>query len=410
MSGASGVLVPGAWQFSLSHRWQRSNRHFRGSNEEDQRQAEDSEVINNLNVFDFAFTYNWNERVSVTLDVPLMSAERSSPIRDANRAVVDRSETHAQGLSDMTLVARRWMYSAEQAQHRNLVLGLGETGGDVALVSQAPLNGRVGALAAGDADGDHADELLVVTYTAAPDGFAHLGYLERNPQDPRKGRVRYLDESLRPGSDYIRGVTMGDLDGDGRAEAVVGVGEWGKYDLRVYRFDPVGRTWALSWKLLLGFVTPVCADVDGDGRDEVLAGVSSIGELGNTAVFGPDNPGGADPGLYLYDRQDDRMVESYRDVIPPREGRQVTVHWLGTGNLDTNPSAEIGLTLDLAESGEPVRTMLFVYRRAPEGGWERWRTQLDGRVIGMGDVDADGLDEVVTLKDAVLTIYGWSGK
>lgn len=116
---------PNRWQVSTAWRYQRSDRHFRGIHEEPNRQAEGSEVINDVNLLDVGIRYNASNRLSFTLGIPYLMATRSSPIRDANRVVVDRSITQARGLGDVTLVARRLLFDPTDHVDGNVMVGFG---------------------------------------------------------------------------------------------------------------------------------------------------------------------------------------------------------------------------------------------------------------------------------------------
>jgi hypothetical protein len=116
---------PNKWQVSTSWRYQKSDRHFRGPHEEANRQAEGSEVINNIHMLEVGIRYNASDRSSLSLSVPYLMATRSSPIRDANRVVVDRSISQARGLGDITLTARRLLWKPETRPDGNISLGLG---------------------------------------------------------------------------------------------------------------------------------------------------------------------------------------------------------------------------------------------------------------------------------------------
>lgn len=116
---------PNRWQVSTNWRYQRSDRHFVGSEEQEERQEEGSEVINTINLAEVGIRYNPNERWSFSLNVPYLLAERSNPIRDPNRVVVDRSLTQAHSLSDITLSARRLLWKPQEHPDGNVSLGLG---------------------------------------------------------------------------------------------------------------------------------------------------------------------------------------------------------------------------------------------------------------------------------------------
>ncbi len=113
------------WQVSLNYRYQRSDRHFRGPEEEEERQAEGSEVINTINLAEIGIRYNPSPQWSFSLNVPYFMAERSSPIRNSDRAVVDRSVVEANALSDITLSGRRLLWDPVQHPNSNMAFGLG---------------------------------------------------------------------------------------------------------------------------------------------------------------------------------------------------------------------------------------------------------------------------------------------
>jgi hypothetical protein len=115
----------GPWQVSLNYRYQKSDRHFRGPHEEANRQAEGSEVINRINLAEIGIRYNPNQQWSFALNIPYLMAERSSPIRDSNRVVIDRSVVEANELSDITLTARRLLWKPQEHPNGNLALGFG---------------------------------------------------------------------------------------------------------------------------------------------------------------------------------------------------------------------------------------------------------------------------------------------
>src|SRR5258708_6383207 len=72
------VIAPNGWQGSVAYRWFKSDRHFVGDVEQPQRQANGSEVINDVHSFDVSATYGINPRWSGTISFPFFTAERSS--------------------------------------------------------------------------------------------------------------------------------------------------------------------------------------------------------------------------------------------------------------------------------------------------------------------------------------------
>ncbi|HEX7183732.1 MAG TPA: hypothetical protein VF756_18005 [Thermoanaerobaculia bacterium] len=120
-----GNTPPSRWQFGMNYRYQRSHRHFVGPEEQHERAEERSEVKNTINLAEIGIRYNPNPRWSVSLNIPYFEAERSSPIRDSSRVVIDRSLVQASGLSDITLSARRLLWDPAKHPDGNIALGLG---------------------------------------------------------------------------------------------------------------------------------------------------------------------------------------------------------------------------------------------------------------------------------------------
>jgi hypothetical protein len=121
----SPYLIPEEWQLAFGYRWQRSDRHFTGDHEERHRRAEGSEVINDVHILDFSATYAVTERLNATLSLPVLFAERSNAIRDADRNIVGRNVTNARGIGDMILMGGFWLLDPVENPEANISLGLG---------------------------------------------------------------------------------------------------------------------------------------------------------------------------------------------------------------------------------------------------------------------------------------------
>lgn len=113
------------WQVSMGWRYQKSDRHFRGIHEEPDRQAEGSEVVNTIHLADLSVRYYFNPRNSLSVGLPFLMAERSSPVRGENREILRRSVSQARGIGDITLVGRRLLWDPASNPRGNLSLGLG---------------------------------------------------------------------------------------------------------------------------------------------------------------------------------------------------------------------------------------------------------------------------------------------
>jgi hypothetical protein len=129
----AGYAGPGTWSTAYSWRYQKSDRHFTGSHEETHRQAEGSEVINDIHMLELALTRTITERFSLTIGIPYFMMERSNPIRDpsqpdnpfGNSPVAARTVTQARGIGDISAVARFWAFSPPTHPRYNLSLGIG---------------------------------------------------------------------------------------------------------------------------------------------------------------------------------------------------------------------------------------------------------------------------------------------
>jgi hypothetical protein len=116
---------PDKWEVSTSWRYQRSFRHFVGTKEQVNREEDGSQVINKINQAEIGVRYNFDDVWSVSVGIPYLIAQRSSPIRDANRVVVDRSISHATGVGDITVVTRRLLWHPRDHPDGNISLGVG---------------------------------------------------------------------------------------------------------------------------------------------------------------------------------------------------------------------------------------------------------------------------------------------
>jgi len=155
--GAASYQEPGAWTTSVSYRWQYSDRHFVGDEEQVYREKQGSQIINDIHTVDLSVAYNISKRFSVRLGVPFQFASRSQPVFDTRRvgpappagtpdtrpflnpnpvpaasktsnlngAIIDRFETTAAGLSDMRVVGSMWLLNPEKHKDMNVSVGLG---------------------------------------------------------------------------------------------------------------------------------------------------------------------------------------------------------------------------------------------------------------------------------------------
>src|SRR5690242_9949906 len=131
------------WESSINYRYQKSDRHFNGPNEQSftdpatgrtiqqVRTKEGSQVINWLNLIDFSVRYNFDSRSNIAVSIPYVIITRSQAItgpRDPTtllRPIIDRFATHSNGLSDITVTYRRWLLAPDKHKRENFSLGVG---------------------------------------------------------------------------------------------------------------------------------------------------------------------------------------------------------------------------------------------------------------------------------------------
>ena len=119
---ATADLEEGVWFANVSSRWLHSDRHFRGDHEETNRQAEESEVVNDSYFVDLSLLYTISLRHSIGLTVPFVHSERSS-LYEHDR--VNRHSTEAGGLGDIRLVGYSWLRDPAEHHRWNVAIGLG---------------------------------------------------------------------------------------------------------------------------------------------------------------------------------------------------------------------------------------------------------------------------------------------
>jgi hypothetical protein len=110
------------WDLSVAYQHFRSHRHFVGTEQQFQRYAAGSEVINNVDQVDTTINYKVLPSTSVTLDIPYFSASRTS-LYEHDR--VNRFETNARGIGDVRLAVDHWLWNPQNHPKGNISFGLG---------------------------------------------------------------------------------------------------------------------------------------------------------------------------------------------------------------------------------------------------------------------------------------------
>jgi hypothetical protein len=129
LSEDDGPLSAHHWSISTGYRYQHSFRHFVGTTEQTQRQAQKTAVVNYLNLFDVSVTYKIDPRWSLTASLPIMNATRTYDhqlfqvllhIPNAPDQV-----THSNGIGDLAVSAQFWLHRPPAENGHNIAFSFG---------------------------------------------------------------------------------------------------------------------------------------------------------------------------------------------------------------------------------------------------------------------------------------------
>ncbi|MFD0793964.1 hypothetical protein ACFQZX_10055 [Mucilaginibacter litoreus] len=110
------------WYFTASYRYFRSFRHFKGTEEQKQRQVLHNEVINWQNTIDLSLTRTFDKYWSVTVGIPYLINTRSSLYEHGGK---ERHSSYSHGFGDMRIVGNRWLFDTHKSHNGNIQVGLG---------------------------------------------------------------------------------------------------------------------------------------------------------------------------------------------------------------------------------------------------------------------------------------------
>ncbi len=267
----------------------------------------------------------------------------------------------------------------------------GDTGARIWHAPGPEANAYPHAPAVGDVDGDGAVELLV-------GGCKELKLL-----DAATGAVRWTANPISGECLGAGGFALADLDGDGAAEAV-----WGNviFDPRTgghRRTGDAGVGYGAGGTEPIGVVT----DLDGDGRAEALVGNAAYDDAGepvwtNGALDGTPSPaeldGDAAREVVVATHEGLRLQDADGSVLWERPGiAGEATSPAAVGDLDGDGVAEIVV------SGPQALVALDAR------GEERWRHTVGAVTSGisppsLADLDGDGLREVLYADETSLRI------
>ena len=119
---STALMNPGELTVGTSYRYFKSVRHFRGHEEEPDRVAGGTEVVNHAHAFDLNLSYALSHRAYVTLTLPFVANARSS-LYEHGRS--QRASTFSRGLADGRVGMGYWLLDPARHHHFNVALGLG---------------------------------------------------------------------------------------------------------------------------------------------------------------------------------------------------------------------------------------------------------------------------------------------
>lgn len=118
----TNLLQKGDFQFGMNYRYFKSFRHFRGTNEEPDRVANNTEVINHSHSWDFGITYGISDRLYGNLILPMVINTRSSLYEHGRE---ERHTTFASGLADIRIGLGYWLLEPSENPSGNIAIGAG---------------------------------------------------------------------------------------------------------------------------------------------------------------------------------------------------------------------------------------------------------------------------------------------
>jgi serine/threonine protein kinase/tetratricopeptide (TPR) repeat protein len=194
----------------------------------------------------------------------------------------------------------------------------------------------------------------------------------------------------------VRGVAVGDIDGDGKDELVVVASEWAAYDVRILQPSPTqGDRLDLVARHKLGTIAALALLPDPVGPGMRIV-VSVNHEYPSRQMFTSEAPGGEPEGFYqLSWRGRGRPIERVAHV--PGHGG-----WFGfTGDFDGNGHVDYAAGLDLPNAGAlvghgPAATLVWLAQ--PDGSFAELILRRMWP-IGAAELDGDDDDELIVLRD-----------
>jgi hypothetical protein len=255
-------------------------------------------------------------------------------------------------------------------------------------------------LAAGDVDGDGLDEIVVGFGSGGAGWIAVLDDAQHDYALLKWIQVDWPSYNDANGSVFP---AVGDINGDGRAEIVAGLGTGasGFYEV----FDNAGGDYAaLGWgqvawsdyDALNGETHPAVGDVDGDGTAEIVLGLGT---------------GGAGWMQVVNYTEDGIVPRAWLQVDWPAYDDANGATWPAAGDLDGDGRSEIVVGLGSGSMGYlevlDDETNGFAPLRWIPLGWDSYGSANGETHPAVGSVDGDAAAEIVIGLGAYAGYGGW---
>ena len=118
-----GYPLAGEWSASIGWRYQKSDRHYVGSEYQGRRDELGNQVINNINTADLSLKYQVTRRVELSVGIPYSMNTRSQTLNTT--PTLTRYQTAARGIGDILVSTRRWVFDPDTHPVGNVQIGAG---------------------------------------------------------------------------------------------------------------------------------------------------------------------------------------------------------------------------------------------------------------------------------------------